>query len=221
MSQPLSLAAQSLLNGLDGTAYVVDSERCFVAIGAPNWRKFAESNDGAALADERELLGRPLMDFIRGHEVRANWLAALDRLDKGAVASVVMPYRCDSPSVHRDMRMAVTAFDDAGRRYFLFHSVTLAERMRPPISVFDVRGRPAGSADGPLPLVAMCSFCHSLRPGEQGEEWVSPEAYYVGGGTSLVDITHSVCPDCHGEWFRSLGLPVTGPADPAPPPPAG
>jgi len=199
----LRFSARELLNGLEGTAYVVDAQWRLVAVGQPNWRKFSDDNGGGALADEGALLGRPLADFIDGEPVRSLWASALASLDQGGVESVVVPYRCDAPTVHREMRMAVSAvIGEDGERYFLFHSVTLTERIRPPLRIFAPQARMGGNP----PLVAMCSFCHSIRPGDEDHPWKTPEAYYADGGVSQVDITHSVCPDCHGDWLRSLGL---------------
>ena len=199
----LRFSAQELLNNLDGVAYLVDARWRFVAFGSPNWRKFSDDNGGGAAVDEEALIGLPLTDFIHGQAVVSLWTSALTLVAQGKVASVVVPYRCDGPFVHRDLRMVVSGIkSEDGGRYYLFQSMTLNERIRPPVPIFDPRERLGQN----LPLVAMCSFCHSLRSGAEDGLWQTPEAYYAGGGISQVDITHSVCPRCRGDWFRSLGL---------------
>lgn len=74
---------QNLLNGLDGTAYLVDSQWRLSAFGVPNWRAFAKANGGDdAVRDEAALLGRPLLDFIHGEAVRSTWASALTLLSR-------------------------------------------------------------------------------------------------------------------------------------------
>lgn len=190
---------QPLLDCLEGTAYTIDGQGHIVAVGQPRWDAFAHANAAAELAEPGAVIGRPLLSFFAGDEVRSLWQRAIDMVRDGRLDSVALPCRCDSPTVERHMRVALTPLrlHDAPTLY-LFQAVVLDECTRPAMNLF----LPAGG-----PQVAMCSFCHAIRAQDHdAAPWQSPDAYYAGGGTSRVTVSHSVCPGCRDVWLRSLGL---------------
>lgn len=198
--------AQSVLESLEGTAYVVDDQWRLRAIGGKNWRHFAMEGGAPELAESDALLGRSLLDFIQGESVRKAWSEMLNVVAQGQLDVASVAYRCDSPKIKRVLRMAVTSLSSKHNEpLFLFHSVPQNETMRPPIPLFDYTGAKRPPQAPPRPLLAMCSFCHSVRQDEQSP-WQTPEAYYGSGGSSDVDLTHSVCPNCHSRWLQDLGL---------------
>lgn len=78
----------------------------------------------------------------------------------------------------------------------LYHLVILRKRARPRVGLTDP-DRPAWD-DTTLPVVVMCSYCHSVRyPPDSAESgWVTPERYYELGGSGQARIGHGICSDC-------------------------
>lgn len=191
--------ATALLEALEGVCYIVDRQRRITACGGAHWRRFAADNGGPV--DPVTVIGRDLFDFVAGERVRACYTDLLERLDAGRLSVASYTYRCDSPSVRREMRMSITALRESDATTgFLFQSVTLNERPRPPIGLFDfARGR-ARRPDAALPLLGLCSYCQKVRHpagSVEGEgAWIEAEDYYRLGGSTDVQISHGICEPC-------------------------
>lgn len=200
----MSISAQSVMDALAGVTYAVDLDGRILGIGRPGWRLFALENHAVELADPDGLIGSNLFDFISGDEVRAGYARMLERIRQGE-SQLTLPCRCDAPDIARDMRMIITPLK-RGRavRAFLFQSLPLSERSRPPISLFEF-ARYSDEAR----LLAMCSLCERVcqAPAEDCTDpllWMDAERYYACGGTSEVRISHTVCPQCFHQWVQSM-----------------
>lgn len=194
-------SARQLLEAMDGIAYLADLDGIVLAIGSRAWTYFARENGTPGLLPELTI-GRSLFDTIRGSEVADTY-----RKLHAAVASrkrtwIHFDYRCDSPEIERNMRMAIGSVTDEDNpervTAILYQSVILSERARPRISLFDPETW-RGSAGGPL--VALCSYCQSVGwpPGTSGHEaeWIAPESYYQRGGPAETNVSHGICPACY------------------------
>lgn len=197
-----------VLDGLDGVAYFVDPEGRLTAFGTRQWKDFAECNGAADLADCRRLIGRPLLDMVRGDTVRRSYKDIFRTLSSGDREAVRFEFRCDAPDVERRMRMSVSTIRHGQQMAgFLFQSLILREDSRPPVDIFDASVLRAEVADGAnLPIVRMCSFCQqvSTASDEQSSEWVEPKVYYQMGGDGKVRISHAICPTCREERIEPL-----------------
>lgn len=188
------------LESLDGIAYVTDRQGVITAIGETNWTRFARENDASDLSAQ-SVLGRNLIDFVTGQEVRDQISAAMEHLAVDPRSRWVQPYRCDSPGRRRFMRQSITPiFFEQDCVGFVFQSIELWSEQRLPIELFDFRRMEQRAAEDPdLPLVTMCSWCQRVRfEPVTGARWMEAEDYYAAGGTSKVRLTHGVCEDCLG-----------------------
>lgn len=198
-----AIGLQGLLDAMPGVSYVVDRKARILAVGAPNWRSFANDNDGAAIAAPEGLIGRDLLAAIEGEDVR-NWYgAALARLLSGASAPLHFAYRCDSATTRRLMMMSMSAVPMRGRPAgVLFQSLTLDQTTRPALPLFRPnRLQAALRAQKSWPIVTVCSFCARVRMPPKGD-WVEPEEYYRAGGRSRrIRVSHGLCPTCAAAKF--------------------
>lgn len=199
----MDVQASQLLNAMKGVAYLLDGAGTITAIGRRNWNAFARANDGGSLADGVGVIGRSLFDFIAGDTVRATWERAFNGIVARNRGCGRVAIRCDSPSVRRDLLVMLTpVFVDGRVGRVLVQSLTINESPRPAVGLFDFgRMLQAAALDPRLPILAMCSFCQSVRHpagSDEGDgEWVSAEAYYRRGGSSRVRISHGLCPVCY------------------------
>lgn len=198
------VANARILDALDGVAYVADDSGRIIDFGRRNWNSFAADNNGPDLCDASTFLGRNILDFVTGEEVRATYEKFMRTLLSGRRNRIVFGFACDAPQIHRDMRMAMTVITpEAAPQALLFQSITLRSSERAPIPLFDFRGlldAAAKSQKNP-PFLGMCSYCQQVRfPAGSNEEtgtWLPPEDYYRRGGEMPVQISHGVCPNCY------------------------
>jgi hypothetical protein len=91
----------------------------------------------------------------------------------------------------------------------LYQTQILSEIERPPLELFALPIYNLDKFEGPATVrsfVTICSFCQYVawRVGshENRREWITPEDYYMRGGTSDVSLSHGICPVC-SEKFES------------------
>ncbi|MCW5729459.1 MAG: hypothetical protein KIT20_01780 [Alphaproteobacteria bacterium] len=192
------IGVQDLLDAMPGVSYLVDCRARIVAVGASNWRKFANDNDGAALADPASVVGRDLFSMIDGEDVRQRYDGMLRRLLAGETSPLRFTYRCDSAVTRRLMLMSMSAVFRRGRPAgALFQSLTLDQTTRPALPLFGaVNVLDALQAQRSWPIVRVCSFCaRVLAP--DGQDWIDAEDYYRAGGSSMrIRVSHGICPAC-------------------------
>lgn len=200
--------AECFLDAMEGVCYLVDLEGRLNAVGWRGWNSFAAENGAPQLSDLGSVLGRPLIDFIAGTEVRRSYLAFMEKLLSGRRRSLHFETGCDSPGVHRRMRMCISTVAAQDRvTGFLFQSLTLEEHERPPVDLFDKAAILSQIAErSHLPILRMCSYCQSVAREHEAADsvWVSAEAYYRLGGTSEVRISHGICSVCMTERVEPL-----------------
>lgn len=195
------LSTIDLLDALEGIAYIVDAAGIIEAYGHRNWQKFADDNGGGVLTDPRLIVGRPILDFVTGDDVRESYTRYMDAILSQQVEAVSFIYHCDAPDVSRELRMAMTPVPGPKGKPcgILYHSVVMSESVRPPLNIFDFQAiREAMKGELARPILALCSYCQLVRypPGSDQGEWMAAEDYYRKGGKSDVNISHSICPEC-------------------------
>lgn len=200
----MTVSAQSLLDAMAGVSYLIAPDGRILGIGHRGWRLFAVESGALDLAEPEPLIGRNLFDFIAGQEVHAAYGRMLERIRLGE-PQVTLPCRCDAPGITRDMRMTITPLKrNRALLAFLFQSITLTERTRPPVRLYEFDGRDYPDT---VPLLGMCSLCERVCPGpedcsQRTAPWMEAESYYARGGSSQVRISHTVCPYCFGQWVQ-------------------
>ena len=200
------VAVESLLDAMEGVAYLLDRDGIIVAVGREGWRSFAQDNDTSALAEAAAVVGRPLLSFVQGEAVRRAYEGYLEALRSGRRRALSFEFSCDSPTLARRMRLCIsTVMAGSAPAGFLFQSLLLEERTRPPVSLFDAAVIAAAFAEGRgQPLLSMCSYCQWVAVEKNGREWIPAETYYRRGGTSAVRISHGICPRCMKERVEPL-----------------
>jgi len=190
--------SNDILDVFNGVCYVVAADRTIKSIGPTNWDRFCAESQAADLGVER-VLGRNLFDFTEGEEVKAGIRAVLDRLDSGEAAEWVMPYRCDTPRLKRNMRLSISAIcEGQAVTGYLFQSVLLGSETRPPVDLFkfdSLSARIEGLKD--RTFVLMCNWCQRVKPRDAPDQpFVEGPEYYRRGGDPSAAVFHTVCPDC-------------------------
>jgi len=188
----------SHLDTLDGLAFETDRNGTILAIGETGWNSFAAENGAPELTADA-VIGRNLFSFIEGEQVQDQTRQILERISQDPNWAWVLPFRCDSPQRQRNVLQSLRpVFSDHLCTGFIFHSFYQFSWQRPPMGLYDFkRHRKLAKQDRDLPSVKMCSWCQRVQffP-VGGENWISAEAYYAGGGRSEVRINHGICEEC-------------------------
>ena len=191
-----------LLDAVEGIAYVVAPDFTIRAIGPQSWRTFAEANATPALADSPGIVGKSLFEFIAGDEVQAWYRRCFDAIARDERRSLTFEYRCDGPDCARECRLSISAIGGKGApRGYLFQSVVLHERVRPPVTLFEPEQMLAAvQAQAHLPILTLCGICQRLHADKEADSWIEAEEYYRRGGSGDVRISHGICPRCVDIW---------------------
>jgi len=194
-----------ILDAVDGIAYAIDLNYRISAVGRTRWNEFATNNDAPELG-AASMLGQNLFDFIQGDDVREIYRRFIEKTME-TLQPVALATRCDSPSVRRELRLAIAPLRTAGIvRGVLFQSLAVDEQVRPPIDLFDFKAlMDFADEQRLLPLVTLCSFCARVKQATSsaGNAWITAEEYYQLGGTSKVRISHGLCSECHRKHYET------------------
>ena len=151
------------------------------------WLAFAREN-GAAEFTKKTVLGRPLWDFVEGEETRRLYREIHSRMRSG-VKSVVLPFRCDSPSLQRHMRMTITR-EDAGQ--LMYESLLIRAQPQRYLGILDSQ-RPRSDA-----VLTMCSCCK--RGLFESVGWLDVEDFCARlrlfEARKAPALRHTICPEC-------------------------
>jgi hypothetical protein len=174
--------------------YRVDASDSLVWVGSL-WLAFAREN-GAAELTEEAVLGRSLWDFVEGKETRELYREIHTRVRSG-VPSVVLPFRCDSPSLQRHMRMTITR-EDAG--YLMYESLLVRAVPQRHLGILDSQ-QPRSRA-----FLTMCSCCKRGLIEPVG--WLNVEEFsarlQLFEAPKVPRLRHTICPACTAALRKTL-----------------
>ncbi len=166
--------AQDILESFDGIALVLNSRLRVVAGGWTNWNRFWRNNGGVGPAPA--VLGRDLTDAFSDGVLRSAFRAALASVVLGERPALRLRFRCDGPTVRRDMRLTVAR---CGTGHLLYQTVALSET-----AVL----RPAR----PLAMPERCAICGAVPPEQDSWlDWQEPPA-----GQPPLPASDTLCPRC-------------------------
>ncbi len=94
--------------------YVINRQDVITSV-CPLWLAFARENGAPQLTGEA-VIGRPLWEFIEGQETTHFYQLLLQRL-RSNNASTIVPFRCDSPTLRRYMRLELTPDSEGNIRF--------------------------------------------------------------------------------------------------------
>ncbi|MAT68338.1 MAG: hypothetical protein CMJ58_02325 [Planctomycetaceae bacterium] len=178
--------------------YRVDARDVIVSVDSW-WLAFARENGAPELTAER-VVGRSLWDYVEGGEVQRTYRALHDRI-RATKTCAAASYRCDSPTLRRDMQLTITPSTDGCLQY---ESVIVRVTPAPYVGLFDAV-RPRSKS-----VLTVCSHCRRALLEPHG--WLDPDAVsdrlQRASRWRWPQIRHVLCPNCS----KSLGAVPAGPA---------
>jgi hypothetical protein len=130
------------------------------------------------------IVGRNLFKFIEGREVQHLYAIFHEKVLKDR-KHIVFDYRCDGPSIRREVRMSLTPEGELVR----YESIVLRETPR-------AKEIPAGLPSAEV-FVPICSICKRYRYPSGSNEWKELDSMPAEPELpSRFDFTHALCPNC-------------------------
>ncbi len=195
------ISAQQLLDAIDGVAYLVDGRGIIRAIGTAAWQRFAIDNGVPRLTID-SVIGTSLFASMEGATVRDACRRLHESVCDGRRPVVAYEYRCDAPDMERRMRMSISpVIRPCGPIMALYQSQIVDEAPRLPLGLLSADRRAAAAGRHPRgEQMVLCSFCHDIEwpigVAQPGQIWIGIAEYYRRGGTSDVEVSHGICPEC-------------------------
>ncbi|HEU5169019.1 MAG TPA: hypothetical protein VFU46_00705 [Gemmatimonadales bacterium] len=172
--------------------YWIDGHGRLAAVDGA-WTAFAVAN-GAPLLTAGAVLGRPISGFIADPTTRHLYTMIYEQVRRGV--SRTFPFRCDAPSLRREMRLRLSPEPEGRIRC---DSYLIAERGRPAVPLLDSALPRAATT------ITMCSWCKRTAAGGQ---WLEVEEavaeHQLFAGPTPPAITHGMCPRCY-DLFTASG----------------
>jgi hypothetical protein len=168
------------------SGYIIDeTDRIIDVSGA--WLTFARENDAPELTREA-VIGHVLWSFVAGDETRRLYQILLDTVRSNDTI-IMLPFRCDSPTLRRDMRLIMSPLH-AGR--VRLEGVLVSVTPRPYVALLD-RSLPRAGA-----VLTLCAFCR--RAWMEQDDWVELEDLVVRLGLFTEPrppaLAEGLCPGC-------------------------
>ncbi|WP_209427181.1 hypothetical protein [Pararhodobacter sp. SW119] len=197
----MPVTQQNMLDAMDGVVMVLDAALRIKQVGEPNWVRFRDDNppqDPTAFERSKgSVLDRPITDFFAGDAVRATFTNLFNSVLRGARPLVRIDYRCDAPTVRREMRLAVTPIASDGQmHHLLYQSITFRAQPRPAVALFGAAVTERDD-DAILTLCAICArVAWPVGAPTGAREWIEPTEYYRRDGGDVAMISHGFCEAC-------------------------
>lgn len=173
--------------------YEIDAQDRLVAVN-DQWTAFAVANDAPELSPPG-ILGVRLWDAVTDRTMRELYRGVLKRVRAGV--DVHYQFRCDGPTMTREMVMQVGLLPD-GRVRFTSHMEAATERPAQP--VLDRRTLRSDE------LIRVCGWCQ--RVAVSADRWVDVEVAIrripVHAAGLLPQLTHGICPTCYDAVIADL-----------------
>lgn len=170
----------------EALSYGIDEQDRLVKVDR-GYYSFAEENgwDEAATS-----LGRSLWDYVAGEEMKKLQRMLVRRV-RDEVGDVELPFRCDGPTVRREMDIRILA--RPGGRVVLFSARLRSEQEREERQPLLDPEAPRGEE-----VLTMCGWCDHF---EVDGEWVEVEEaarrLELFGRPELPALSHGICPVCN------------------------
>ena len=165
--------------------YSVDADNQLDSVSS-DWLSFARENQASHLNADT-VIDQPLFHFVTGWETQQLYKMIFDRV-RHTRRRVVIPFRCDSPSLRRFMELVVSPCADG---HLQLTGRLVRQEEREPVPLFD------SSVSRTQDFIVVCSWCKRV---EVSERWLDVELALrqleLFNETCLPQISHGICAEC-------------------------
>ncbi len=167
------------------------------------WLAFARENNAVAL-NEQAVVGHRIWEFIADEPTQKLYQEIHDRV-RSTGNPIVVPFRCDSPTLRRSMQLTISQQPD---RELLYESVLIRVTPQHHLSMLDSRQKRSDA------FLTMCSFCKRSLIEPSG--WLEMENIALKlrmyEQQTVPELRYTVCPECANR-LRIKRQPLHQPSD--------
>ena len=154
------------------------------------WLRFAQENEAPELTTPR-VLRQPIWRFIVGADLQRVY-RELFRSLRSHRAELIIPFRCDSPTVVRHMELTLRSL---GNGVIELEGRLLRQQTREPVDVFSRRARRSNES------ISICSLCRRFL---WENDWIDVGVMIVRRRLFTTEpiprLDETVCPDCRSKF---------------------
>lgn len=161
--------------------YILDKNNIIIDVSS-KWDIFAYENDGAPHVLKDNIVGRHILDFIKGDPVRM-WFESVLQLAKISRNVVLRDYRCDGLDLKRFMRMRISFWE--GENIKIEHFLIKTEKIEKSVKL--------NFFNDYYYKVVRCSVCNKFL---HKDRWIEFDEAIKIFPLQLVSIEDIVCNDC-------------------------
>lgn len=158
------------------------------------WLAFAKENNAAELTDAT-VIGHPIWEFISGEPTQRLY-RELHQYVRETEGQIMVPFRCDSPTLQRHMEVTIISNAAGG---LLYESRLIRVEPQPRARLLDAEEPRSNET------LTMCSCCK--RSLIEPFDWLDLEHIALRlrmfDRQDLPQLTYTICPDC-GEHFEPM-----------------
>jgi hypothetical protein len=184
-----------VIDQFPGINYIIDKKYQIISYTTKSWNSSAKNSGGQELMIEENLLNHSIFDFMDGERVRNFYQKAYTLIFNKQREEIKIDSLDDAPDMLRDNVIYLTPIMDPNSDEvigILHHSLIIKTREKPS-QISDLP-----SHRDPSQFSQVCSICRFVNfEDESGiHKWIEPARYFQLGGSSAINLEHTVCPDC-------------------------
>lgn len=184
-------------------SYAIDTKDIIVRT-CPEWNALVDQFEQLGPRSE-DILGTSFLDHMGSPDLRQIYRELVSRT-RMTGKTLEFPFRCDTPTLRRFMR--VTLRCTADRAQIEFISTVIRQENRPYQALLDLRRQRNSS------LIRVCGWCKRVRT---SAGWIEIEQaiFHLGLAEKqeVPVLSHGVCPECMRQVLRKQLKNLTGAAD--------
>jgi len=169
---------------------MLDKDDTIISVNK-NWLNFARENNTAELV-ESSVVGKSIWQFIADLETAHLYRSIISKVREKNL-SLSLPFRCDSPTCRRFMKMTISPADNT---LISLDSTIIKIENREYMPLLD------SDISRSKEFIRMCSTCKKIQITES--EWYEVEQAVISldlfASSNLPQITHTICPECYKEY---------------------
>jgi hypothetical protein len=186
VANPITLRSPGPAISTPGIWYAIDEADLLVA-ASDDYFDFASQNEFPGAGS---CVGKPLWDCVADRTTRSVQKSLVRRVRRSRT-TLTLPFRCDGPSMRRELTLEIGPRAETG--WIQFSASTVSEVQRPHQPLLEPGARRIDQT------ITMCSWCDRFLV---DRTWVEIEQAVVElgltGGSDLPGIGYSLCDRCGG-----------------------
>jgi hypothetical protein len=184
----------TMIDQFPGINYIINKNYEIISYSTESWNKSAQNSGGDLLLEDK-LLNHSIFDFMIGERVKKFYLKAYELIFNKDKEQIKIESLDDAPDMLRDNVIYLTPIIEPTTEEVigvLHHSLIIKTRERTNLDSELL------NQYHPSQFSEICSICKFVKivSEDNNPEWIEPARFFQLGGSSSIELDHTICPDC-------------------------